>query len=110
MEYISPVASLVQCFCRQECLRKLFSKQCHYFDKPQEILARLDEQMRVLHARETDITQMLNVERVRHDMEPKAEVKLWLENVDKIKDSVNKIKEDKAEDKRCLFGCFQRVQ
>lgn len=106
MEYISPVASLVQCFCRQDCIRKSVSKQCHYLDKPKEILGRLDEQMRVLNARETDVRRMLSYGMMQHDMEPKAEVELWLENVGKIKDSVNKIKQDGTEDKRCLISCI----
>ncbi|XP_027063745.1 probable disease resistance protein At1g61300 isoform X1 [Coffea arabica] len=66
----------------------------------------MSKQMRILNARETDIRQMVTIERVRNGMEPKAEVKLWLENVDQIKDSVNKVKEDSADDRRCLIGCF----
>ncbi|MCD9643719.1 40S ribosomal protein [Datura stramonium] len=106
MEIVGAVLSMMQCFCGETCSRQSISKTCTYLRKPQSLANRLDEQMKLLIAREEDIRRKLHVEYVLRGMEPKAEVNMWLTNVRKIKIGISSMQEKINNDKRCLNGCL----
>ncbi|XP_058106502.1 probable disease resistance protein At5g43730 [Magnolia sinica] len=67
--------------------------QYEYFRRLEENLDVLRTEMQELGTQGTDIIIALNAEEVVHGKKPKAEVSLWLENVQKITREVSKIEE-----------------
>ncbi|KAL2483208.1 Disease resistance protein [Forsythia ovata] len=105
MEIAGAIASIVQLFCGKCCSNSI-SEQCSYLRKPQAVLLILDEKLKFLTAREADVKTRLHVEKVLRGMDPTAEVILWLENVQKVKNIMASLEKEIQDNKSCLCGCF----
>ncbi|XP_059276995.1 probable disease resistance protein At4g27220 [Lycium ferocissimum] len=106
MEIVGAVVSMMQCFCGETCSHQSISKTCAYLRKPHALANRLDEKMELLKAREEDIKRKLHVENLWRGMEPKAEVHMWLTNVEKIRSGIASIQDKITKDEGCLNGCL----
>ncbi|XP_058106507.1 disease resistance protein SUMM2-like [Magnolia sinica] len=80
MEFLKEIA-------RNACVQYDYSKRL------EESLDVLKTEMQELCSQQTDIIIALNTEEVVHGKKSKAEVSLWLENVEKITSAVTKIEE-----------------
>ncbi|KAL2466356.1 Disease resistance protein [Abeliophyllum distichum] len=106
MEIAGAIARTVQLFCGQCCSNDSISEQCSYLRNPQAVLLILDEKLKFLTAREADLKTRLHVEKVLRGMDPTAEVILWLENVQKMKNIMASLEQEIQDNKSCLCGCF----
>ncbi|CAA2980628.1 disease resistance RPS2-like [Olea europaea subsp. europaea] len=106
MEIAGAIASIVQLFCGHCCSNDSVSERCSHMRKPKKVLQILEDKMELLTAREDDVKQKLQVEKVWNGMDPTAEVKLWLENVQKMKNIMTSLKKEIQDNISCLCGYF----
>ena len=66
----------------------LVGKYCNYHIEADEHVKNLKRKLELLESREEDIKSKLDLE-LRPGKKPKQEVKLWLHNVEKIKDDID---------------------
>ncbi|GFP98832.1 disease resistance protein at4g27190 [Phtheirospermum japonicum] len=96
----------MQCLCTQCSSTTSTSEKCRYLRKPKAALQILTEKTELLLARDADVRTKLDEEKMFRGMYPTAEVKLWLNNVRKVKAALSSFDGEVQAKKTCLCGCF----
>ncbi|KAA8542761.1 hypothetical protein F0562_023913 [Nyssa sinensis] len=100
-------SSEISCLCSANVLKDSVHQQCKYLKNPKAKLEELRKKIKELNALMEDVNTKLNLARREHGKEPKAQVRVWLENVQKFDThQVLDLVEKSRQEKRCLYGCF----
>ncbi|KAL3849658.1 hypothetical protein ACJIZ3_011540 [Penstemon smallii] len=106
VEIIGAVVSLARCLCGGSFSSELISKQCSHMRKPEIVVQIFEDKIKILTAREADLRIKLRQEKIRWGKDPTAEVNLWLDNFQKMKDVQASLEEKINGEKSRLCRCF----
>ncbi|KAL3509467.1 hypothetical protein ACH5RR_028868 [Cinchona calisaya] len=106
-EFISPVVGTLRCLCGNNRLFDPLCRQCHFLKNPRSNLIKLDRKMLWLEALASDVKQNLTEEKLSHGKDPKAEVTLWLDEVEAIRKTIEETHTSfEIGSSKRLIGCF----
>ncbi|KAJ7968476.1 Disease resistance protein [Quillaja saponaria] len=105
MDVVGAVASIMSCFCAQNCLHESIDQQCTHLRRPKRYINKLRTLMEELGARKVEVNTKVEQMWLVHGMPPKERVKLWLKNVDQIRSEVSSVINDNEQERRSYCCC-----
>ncbi|KAK9268082.1 hypothetical protein L1049_010521 [Liquidambar formosana] len=97
---------IMSCLCAPHCLHGPCLQKMNYLKSPESQMEKLKRKVRELTARLNRINTKLETAKSQEGKEPKAEVSLWLMDVNNAEEELCRFQEEIGSETKCLSGCF----